>query len=171
MTDHLTEAGEQRRLADGRCVTIRPVRATDAPAERAFYAGLSPRTLRLRFHENAAGVNDALMRFYTEVDQERHLAFVCEAEGRIVGDVRCIAHPGGEACELGIVVADDWHHTGIAQLLMETLAAAARKRGYRSIEGLVLAENSDMLDFVRTLGFETHPMPPAPDTVRVVKRL
>ena len=172
MADHLTEAGERLRLADGRVVTIRPVHAADAPAERTFYAGLSPQTLRLRFHHEGAGVlNDALIRFYTEVDQNRHLAFVCEADGRIVGDVRCIAHPGGEACELGIVVADAWHHTGIAQRLMATLAAAARGRGYRSIEGLVLAENSDMLDFVRTLGFQTHPMPPAPDTVRVVKRL
>jgi acetyltransferase len=158
-------------LTDGPSAVVRPVRPEDEAASRAFFLGLSPRTLRLRFHHAEGAVNDALVRFYTQVDQDRHLAFVAEADGRIVGDARCIAHPGNGSCELGIVVADDWHHTGLAQRLMQALEAAARARGYRRIEGLVLAENKDMLDFVRSLGFETQDAPQEPATVRVVKRL
>jgi acetyltransferase len=158
-------------LADGRTVVIRPVTAQDEPAERLFFAHLSPRTRRLRFHNWARVVGDGLIHFYTHVDQDKHIAFVCEHEGRIVGDARCVAHPAAPSCEFGIVVADDWHHTGIAQLLMRALMDAARARGWSAIEGLVLNDNQDMLDFVKSLGFEVLRVPEDVATVRVVKWL
>ena len=161
----------QRRLANGTAVLIRPVRPEDEAAERAFFAGLSPQTQRLRFQRFTAAITDELMRFYTHIDYDRHMAFVCEAEGRIVGEARYVANPGTRSCELGIVVADDWHHTGIAQLLIDALMQAAHARGFETLEGLVLAENRDMLDFVRELGFEVEPMPLEPSLVRVVKAL
>ena len=160
-----------RRLANGATVLIRPVRAEDEAAEREFFAALSPETKRLRFQRFTAAVTDELMRFYTRVDYDRHMAFVCEAQGRIVGEARYVANPGTRSCELGIVVADDWHHTGIAQLLIDALMRAARARGFETLEGLVLAENRDMLDFVGELGFEIEPMPLEPTLVRVVKKL
>jgi len=158
-------------LANGRSVTIRPVTAQDEPGERRFLARLSPRTRRLRFHNAAGVVNGALAHFHTHVDQDRHAAFVCEHDGEIVGEARYLANPGGSSCELGIVVADDWHHTGIAQRLMDALIGAARAHGLRTIEGLVLSENADMLEFVKTFGFEAELMPQQPATVRVIKRL
>lgn len=160
-----------QRLPDGREVVLRPVTAQDEGAERRFFAKLSPRTLRLRFHDRANAVSDGLIHFYTHVDQHRHLAFLCAHDGEIVGEARCVANPDGASCELGIVVADEWHHTGVAQLLMCALIDAARAHGIRSVEGLVLAENKDMLDFVKTFGFEVQEAPEQPATVRVVKRL
>jgi GNAT superfamily N-acetyltransferase len=162
---------ETARLADGRVVTIRTVREEDDAAERRFFAQLSPRTRRLRFHGSDGVPDDSLIRFYTRVDQQHHLAFACEHAGEIVGEARCIANPDGTSCELGIVVADDWHHTGVAQLLMEALLAAARAGGYRSVEGLVLSDNAGMLDFVKTFGFEVQLMPLLPSMLRVVKPL
>ena len=161
----------QRRLADGRTVTIRPVREDDARRELEFFTALSPATRRLRFQRFTGVLNDALMRFYTRIDYDRHMAFVCEHEGRIVGDARYVANPGARSCELGIVIADDWHHTGIARLLMDSLIRAARARCFETLEGLVLADNADMLDFVRELGFTLEAMPAEPELVRVVKRL
>jgi acetyltransferase len=161
----------QRRLADGRTVVIRPVRPEDEPAEQAFFEGLSPETRHLRFQRFSGAITDELMRFYTHIDYDRHMAFVCEADGRIVGDARYVANPGTRIAELGIVVADDWHHTGIAQLLLDALMRAAHARGFEAMEGLVLAENHDMLDFVRELGFEAEPMPQEPTLVRVAKKL
>jgi acetyltransferase len=88
-----------------------------------------------------------------------------------VGEARYVGNADGRSCELGIVVADDWHHTGIAQLLMQALMDAARSRGYRRMEGLVLAENADMLGFVAGLGFDVVAAPEDPVAVRVVKQL
>lgn len=166
----------QRRLGDGRTVVIRPVRPEDEPAERAFFGALSGETRRLRFQRFSGSVVegepiDSLVRFYTRIDYDRHMAFVCETGGRIVGDARYLANAGARTCELGIVVADDWHHTGIAQLLLDALMRAAHARGFESMEGLVLAENRDMLDFVRELGFEAEPMAQEPTLVRVRKKL
>ena len=161
----------QRRLADGRRVLVRPVRRDDEAAEKAFFAALSPHTRHLRFQRFTGAITDELMRFYTGIDYDRHMAFVCEFEGRLVGDARYVANPGTRLCELGIVVADDWHHSGVAQLLLDALLRAAQARGFEIIEGLVLADNADMLDFVRRLGFELEPMPREPELVRVVKKL
>ena len=161
----------ERRLADGRSVLIRPVRAQDEAAETGFFGALSERTRRFRFQRFTGVLNDALMRFYTHIDYDRHMAFVCEWQGRIVGEARYIANPGTRSCELGIVIADDWHHSGIAQLLMDALTRAAHAKGFETIEGLVLSDNADMLGFVKELGFEVQPILEEPTLVRVVKRL
>ena len=44
-------------------------------------------------------------------------------------------------------------------------------RRFETIEGLVLSENKDMLDFVAALGFAIHRVPETPATVRVVRKL
>ncbi|HET7362928.1 MAG TPA: GNAT family N-acetyltransferase [Burkholderiales bacterium] len=161
----------RHRLADGRQVVIRPVRTDDEEAERAFFAGLSENTRWLRFQRFTGAINDALMQFYTHIDYDRHMGFVCDFEGAIVGDARYVANPGTRSCELGIVIADDWHHSGIAQLLMDALMRAAQAHGFETMEGLVLADNADMLGFVRELGFAIEPLPQEPTLARVVKRL
>lgn len=73
------------------------------------------------------------MHFYTHVDYDRHMAFVCEAAARLVGEARYVANNGTRSCELGIVVADDWHHTGVAQLLLDALMRAAQARQLKTL--------------------------------------
>ena len=161
----------QRPLADGRTVLVRPVRSDDERLESDFFTALSPRTRQLRFQRFTGGLTPALMRFYTHIDYDRHMAFVCEHEGRIVGEARYVANPDSRSCELGIVIADDWHHTGIAQLLLEALIRFARARCFDTLEGTVLTENSEMLGFVRDFGFQAATAPADPAMVRIVKRL
>jgi len=59
---------------------------------------------------------------------------------------------------------------GIAGLLMEALLRGARERGVQSVEGLVLADNTEMLRFVRALGFDTQLVAEDRTTVRIVKK-
>jgi acetyltransferase len=175
MTAYPKALERERRLADGRTVRIRPIRPDDEPGEHQFLDRLSGDTRRRRFIRYAFPQKDGLLHFFTHVDYERHMAFVCEAnvegERHLVGDARYMANPDGRSCEFGIVVADDWHHTGIAQLLMGELMRAARERGFATMEGLVLRDNADMLGFVSALGFTVQDMPEEPGLVRVVKRL
>lgn len=171
MTASRPSPSSKHRLADGRNVVIRPIRPEDEAAERAFLDGLCDATKHRRFMGLARHVDDRLLRYFTHVDDDRHLALVCDAGNAIVGDARCVANPDGRSCELGIVVADDWHHTGVAQLLMEALLNAARARGFERMQGIVLADNRDMLDFTRELGFEASLTPGRIGTVRIEKRL
>lgn len=171
MARYPAHLARERRLADGRTVTIRPIRAGDEPGERAFFDQLSGETRALRFMKYADAVGEKLVHFFTHIDYDRHMAFVCEHEGRLVGEARYLANPDGASCEFGVVIADDWHGSGIAGLLMEALIAAAQARGLETMEGLVLRENAVMLAFARDLGFEAHPEPRAPAMVRVVRKL
>lgn len=144
MADYPLHLVRRRKLADGREVVVRPMRAEDAAAEREFL---------------------------TRVDYDRHMAFACEWDGHLIGHSRYVVNPDGRSCEYGIVVSDDWRHSGVAQLLMEALIRAARARKLDTMEGLVLSENRDMLDFARALGFEASAEPSDPALVRVVKKL
>jgi acetyltransferase len=171
MAEYPAHLARERRLADGRKVVIRPIRPDDEARELEFLDHLSGQTRRRRFMKHAGTVNGELARFFADIDYERHMAFVCESGNALVGDARYVANPDRRSCEFGIVVADDWHHTGIAQLLMDALIRAARARGLETMEGIVLEDNRDMLDFVHELGFERVPAAEQPALVRIVKKL
>jgi len=161
----------ERLLADGRTVVIRPIRAEDEPALQRFFEGLSGDALYLRFQKWVHAVSDKLLQFFTRIDYDRHMAFICVAGEDIVGEARYVANEDGASCEFAVAISDAWHKTGIAGLLMEALIAAARQRGMKTMEGLVLRENHDMLRFVKALGFEAHHDPQEPVMTRVVRRL
>jgi len=100
------------------------------------------------------------------------MAFIAEtAEGEIIGNARYVVNEDGRSCEFGVVVGDDWRHSGLAQLLMDALIRAAQARRLETMEGLVMSENYDMLDFSRALGFELASDPAQPGLVRAVRRL
>ena len=165
--DYPAHLEREHRLADGRRVLLRPARPADERLDYAFLARLSPEARRLRFQSWHGELGD-MARFHTHIDYDRHMVLVGEAKGRIVGEAQYVAHESGRGCELGIVVADDWRHSGLAQLLMQALIEAARSRGFDRIEGLVLRENAGMLDFVQTLGFRLQSAPEDETAVRIV---
>ena len=162
----------RRRLADGREVTIRPVRAGDERGEARFLEQLSGESQRLRFLSFVQAPGETLVHFFTHIDYDRHMAFVCEAEGgELTGEARYVANADGRSCEFGVVVADDWRHSGVARLLMDALIRAAQARKLETMAGLVLSENRDMLNFARALGFELNPDADKPALVRVTRKL
>ena len=165
----------EHRLRDGRTVVIRPVRADDEPGEHRFFDGLSGDARYMRFQKSVRKLSDKLIHAFTHIDYDRHMAFVCVAQenGRdaVVGEARYIGEPDGRSCELGIVIADRWHRTGIAGLLMHALIAQARAHGFREMVALVLSQNHEMLRFVRRLGFQLHLDPADRTLMRAVKAL
>ncbi|MCX7961474.1 MAG: GNAT family N-acetyltransferase [Burkholderiales bacterium] len=175
MREYPVHAERWHALADGRRVLIRPVRAEDENAERAFFGALDPESRRLRFLKAVGTLSGRLVHAFTHVDYAERMAFVCEAEEggarRLVGEARYAAIPGTRSCDFGIVIADAWHRSGIAGLLMAALIDYARAQGFETMEGVVLAENRRMLRFVRALGFEVRPMPGDPTVRYVVKVL
>jgi acetyltransferase len=171
MADYPAHLEREHVLADGRRVTIRPIRPADECLQHAFFDGLSPESRHKRFMKNAAALNEQLIHFFTHIDYDRHMAFVGEHAGRLVGEARYVANPGGRSCEFGLVVAEAWRRQGIARLLMEALMEAARAHGFERIEGLVLRTNQPMLRFIATLGFDAAPDPYEPALIRVVRKL
>lgn len=176
MADYPSRLAHERTLFDGRKVLIRPIRADDGLLERDFLIkGVSGESRYLRFHKWVGAPSDKLIHFLTDVDYDRHMAFVCvygEAdETEVAGEARYVVNPDDKSCEFGVVIADAWHKSGIAGLLMEALLRAARDRGLTSMEGLVLRNNPPMLHFARTLDFEIDSVAEDPLTLRIVKKL
>jgi acetyltransferase len=175
MVEYPLHLVRRRTLVDGRTVMIRPIRIEDESLAREFFGHLSGESRQLRFLKYVHAVSDKLIHFFTHVDYERHMAFVCEAEvagaPQLVGEARYVANPDGRSCEFAVVVADEWHKTGVAGLLMDALIRAAQARGLESMEGMVMRENREMLRFVKALGFEAVPDPIEATMVRVVKKL
>lgn len=160
------------RLADERTVAIRPLKPEDAEHVRDFIEGTTPESRYRRFHKYVSAPSAPLVHFMTDIDPARAQAFVCTsptaAGEEVVGEARCVASGEAGVCELGILVRDDWQHSGIAGLLIEAVIRAARARGYKAMHGLVLAHNTPMLAFAHALGFDVEHLADDPHTVRIV---
>lgn len=156
-------------LRDGLLATLRPVVASDAGAECAFVAGLSPAARVCRFHGAVNGLTDAMARYLTCVDQEHHVALVATVvdggQEVVIADARYVVD--GDAAEFAIAVADRYQGCGLARRLLEALAACARRAGLRWLVGEVLTSNAAMLGLAERLGFARSSRGVDADVVRI----
>ena len=158
MADYPAELVRQRVLFDGSPVTIRPIRAEDAPLEQDFVQHLSADSRYKRFMSTLKELPPGKLKYLTEIDYVRHLALVAiirrtdqEVE---IGVARYVAGPAGDECEFAIAIDDAWQGSGVAGMLMLSLIDAARARGMRKMEAFILASNDKMIKFARQLGFD-----------------
>ena len=139
--------------ADGGIVTIRPVRPTDRRALAVLHGDATPDSLRMRFFakpspESLAAEIDRLCL----PEDDRHLA-VLAVEGPAVVGVASSERTDdtGRRAEFAVFVADAHRGRGIGTLLLEHLAARARRHGIAELVGEVLPDNVDMLRTARDL--------------------
>ena len=115
-----------------------------------------------------------LVRF-TQLDYDRELALIAVQEQAGVetelGVARYVMNADGASCEFALVVTDNWHGKGIGTRLMTALIEAARQRGFKSIYGEVLSENSHMRALVKKLGFSINTNPEDMTVLLVTKPL
>jgi acetyltransferase len=113
---------------------------------------------------------------FTLIDYDREMALVavCRerttgADGetvetsRVLGVSRYITNPDRASCEFSLVVADDFKGQGLGSRLMLSIMDFAREKGLADIEGLVLANNANMLKLMKGLGFSVKAYPDDPD--------
>jgi acyl-CoA synthetase (NDP forming)/GNAT superfamily N-acetyltransferase len=127
---------------DGRIVHVRPVFEGDREALSALYTRASPRSRYLRFFSAGVSVDREVQRLVTPGDD--HVALVAEHDGLAVG-VASYEMLSRAQAEIAILVDDDWQGDGIGSLLIEHLAAVARRAGIQELVGDVLATNVTML--------------------------
>jgi acetyltransferase len=148
-------------------VTIRPIRPEDSGMEQEFVRHLSEDSRYFRFMGSLRELPDKKLRFFTEIDYERHMAFVAtimqDGKETEIGVARYVATEIPGRCEFAIAVGDAWQGRGVAGLLMISLEQAARACGFKTMEGMALASNHKCLP--RQLGFNaTRPVRPIPYT-------
>jgi GNAT superfamily N-acetyltransferase len=160
-------------LRDRTRVVIRPITRADAAREREFIESLSPQTLRFRFLGQVRHPSTELIEHLTDLDYQRDVAFAAvvpdNADEKILGISRYGTSTDGTSCECAVTVRDDWHRRGLGTALMRHLIEVARARGILFMYSIDSAENTEMADLARHLGF-TRGIDPQ-DASQVVHRL
>ena len=127
-------------LRDGLTVHVRPVRAEDAPAVRAFFERLSPESIALRFFSGFPDL-DRAVRWATDVeDQHRYgLVATSSADGRVVAHAGWEREPDRpERAEIAFAIADAMQHNGLGTILVGQLIEAADQASVAVLNAEVL---------------------------------
>jgi len=147
------------RLRDGTQVVIRPITPGDAEREQAFVRALSPESRYFRFMYTVSELSPQLLERFTHPDEQHEIALIAltgEEEtdrSEQIAVARCVRIDADGPGEFAIVVADRFQARGLGHILMRELVDCARARGWPRIQGLVLWNNTDMLELMRGLGF------------------
>ena len=149
---------ETAQLADGRTVTLRPIRPEDEAQHRVFIEKTNPEDIRMRFFYNRRSIEHSELARLTQIDYEREMAFIAtlplpDGSEETVGAVRGICDPDNDAAEFGVMVRSDLKGQGLGRLLMEKLIRYLTAHGTQRIVGTILRENAGMLELARRLGF------------------
>jgi RimJ/RimL family protein N-acetyltransferase len=142
-------------LADGTYVLVREIQPGDASALQRLVGRLSEQTIHLRYFGPMKRLSDKQARYFAEVDGQDRYALVAldpENEEEIVAVVRYDREKGTDRAEYAALVEDRLQGRGLGIALTRGLIEAARERGIRDFEALVLPENKGMLHLLRSLG-------------------
>jgi acyl-CoA synthetase (NDP forming)/RimJ/RimL family protein N-acetyltransferase len=139
-------------LADGGVAHLRPIRPSDAERLVAFYDRVSPQSKYLRFFAPYPRLTDRDVKRFTEVDYVDRVAFILTLGDEMIAVGRYDRIEGDHA-EVAFLIEDAHQGRGIAQLLLEHLAQAARERGISGFVAEVLPENRRMANVFADAGY------------------
>jgi len=151
-------------LRDGRQVTLRAIVEADAAEIVQAFERLSARSRYYRFMVHKKHLSAAALERGVHPRPGRDFVFVATIPAPdnidIVGAAQYVRAQGGDdkTCEFAITLAEDWRGIGLATQLLSRLMRRARRDGYETMEGFVIAENIPMLALARRLRFEVSPV-------------
>ena len=167
------------RLKDGTVVTIRPIRPEDEGLMVKFHHELSERSVYMRYFHTLSldrrVAHERLTRICF-VDYDREMVLVAEGrtpegEPEIVGVGRVNRLSLAGEAETAILVRDSYQNKGLGTALLRRLIAFAREEKIWVLGADTLAENVEMQQICRKLGFEIQRHADDPSMVRAVLRL
>ena len=164
-------------LRDGREVTLRAIVEADAPEIVHAFERLSAQSRYYRFMQHKRQLDDAALQRGVRPRPGRDFVFVATIPAAdtidIVGAAQYVQSGDANAktCEFAITVADDWRGSGLGTRLLASLVRRARRDGYETMEGLVIAENTAMLALARKLKFQVEVVPGDPTVLRMQRAL
>ncbi len=140
-------------LADGGTVHVRPIRADDGERIAAFHERQSPESIYYRFFSPRPRLSPREIERFTHVDYVDRMAFVALLGDDLIGVARYDRPPARRDAEVAFFTDDVHAGRGLATVLLEYLAAAAREVGIQGFTGQVLPQNRRMLSVFRQAGF------------------
>ncbi len=139
-------------LTDGRVARLRPIKPSDAHRLVEFYDRVSPESKYLRFFAPYPRLSQRDVQRFTEVDYVDRVAFILTLGELMIGVGRYDRIENDQA-EVAFLIEDAHQGRGIAQLLLEHLAEAARERGITKFVAEILPENRRMAQVFVDAGY------------------
>jgi len=141
-------------LTDGGIVRVRPVRPSDAAAVTAFHERQPADDIYFRYFTAMPTLTPRMVARLTDVDYVDRMGFVAELGEVIIGMAAYDLWPERDTAEVSFMVDHDHQGRGLATVLLEYLAVAAREAGLPSLVAMVLPSNRKMLNVLHRVGFE-----------------
>ncbi len=141
-------------LSDGGTVRIRPIRPDDGARIVDFHGRQSPESIYFRYFTPHPRLADDEVDRLTHVDYVDRMAFVALRDDVMVGVARYDRWPLRSEAEVAFFVDDAHRGRGMATLLLEYLAEAARRAGISAFTATVLPTNQRMVGVFRAAGFQ-----------------
>ena len=139
-------------LSDGGVAHLRPIRPSDADLLVAFYDRVSPESKYLRFFAPYPRLSNRDVKRFTEVDYLDRVALIITLGDDMIAVGRYDRIEDDHA-EVAFLIEDAHQGRGIAQLLLEHLAQAARERGITRFVAEVLPHNHRMAKVFADAGY------------------
>lgn len=140
-------------LSDGGTMALRPIRPDDAERIVAFHERQSPESIYFRFFSPRPRLSERDLERFTRVDYIDRMAFVGLIGDELVGVARYDRHRARSDAEVAFFIDDAHHGRGMATVLLEYLAEAAREAGISGFTASVLPQNRKMLGVFTQAGF------------------
>lgn len=141
-------------LSDGGTMHVRPIRADDGDRILAFHERQSPESIYFRYFSPRPRLSTTDVERLTTVDGVDRMAFVGLINDELVGVARYDRYPARSVAEVAFFTDDLHAGRGMATVLLEYLAAAAREVGITGFTAQVLPTNRRMLGVFKQVGFE-----------------
>ncbi len=165
------------KMKNGKQVTLRPIRPEDEHMEKEMISKFSKQTQRFRFFGLIKDLNHEMLIKYTQIDYDREIAIVAEAESslektsektakaeahhktegsgekKILGVVRLISNPYDESAEFAIAIADPYQGKGLGEQMTDYMLEIAKDRNVKRIFAYFLGDNEIMKHIFEKKGF------------------
>ncbi len=166
---------EHIRLANGREILVRPIRADDAEPLRAGFQLLQPDEIRQRFLHAVKELSPDMLQRLTQPNSKTEFALVAAeplppGEALVGAVARASISPGTREAEFAILVSRYVAGMGLGRHLMRRLVRWARGKQLDRLYGDVLESNQPMLALAHSLGFRREHSE-SPGLIRVVLQL
>ena len=141
-------------LSDGGTAHVRPIRPDDGERLVALHGRLSRESIYYRFFSPHPRLSEKEVRHFTTTDFVNRLALVLMLGDELIAVARYDRDLENlDEAEAAFVVDDAHQRRGIATLLLEHLASAARRRGIIRFTAITLPDNRAMGIVFRQAGF------------------
>lgn len=142
-------------LSDGTPVWVRPVVPADRELLREGFRAMSRTSRYMRFFTVGNEMSEEKARYFTEIDQQNHIAWcgVAPDNRKGYGIARFIRDADApETAEFAVAVIDQMQGRGLGTILLASIYAAAQKIGLKEFHGEVMPDNPVMPVWLPQLG-------------------